>query len=448
MNFETFVVTRYLKSPRKDRSISIITKISILGVAVGVMSLIVVLSVMNGFERDLRGALQGASGHLTIYTFAADGIHTLEQTPLEQDIKDNLKVIAMAPFISQQGLIMGRQKPKGTLVKGIDYKKESEVTQMDHFIRSKLFDIKRDNSSNDKSLKEKEKNEVLLIMERLKPHSLEIKDKSGQLKKITASGIIIGSQLAKNLGVEINDFVTLVTPEERITPMGNMPRAKRFIVVGFFESGLMGFDEILSYIDIKEAQKIYRMQNRISGISIKIEDPENADVAKEILKEKIGFPYIVISWIEQNKNLFAVFRLEKLGLAIILNLIILIASFNIISSLIMLVIEKNKDIAILKAIGATNKSIRNIFIIQGSIIGLTGTIIGEILGIGLCWIIASFDIIDIPPGVYVSNRIPMYIEIWQITLIAVISFLICFFVTIYPSQKAAKLDPIESIRND
>jgi len=412
------------------------------------MTLIVVLSVMNGFEKDLRGALQGASGHLSVYSFVADGIHTLEAERLEKQIKEVIPVEATAPFINRQALIMGKNKPMGTLVKGIDPKKELGLVKMGRFLRKELFNVKRDNHSNDEDQIEKSRIEAEKILERLPSHIETVINEKGESKQVRITGIVIGSQLAKNLGVEIEDDVTMITPEERITPMGNMPRAKRFKVVGFFESGLMGYDELLSYIDIEVAQKVYRIENRISGLAIRINNGEDADLLKKKLVKKISFPYIISSWIEQNKNLFAVFHLEKLGLAIILTLIILIASFNIISSLIMLVIEKSKDIAILKAMGATNQSIRNIFIIQGSIIGFAGTLIGEVLGITLCWIIASFDIIDIPAGVYVGNRIPMHIEIWQVLLIAVVSFLICFSVTVLPSHKAAKLDPIENIRNE
>ena len=446
MGFETFIVSRYLKSPRKDRSVSVITKISIFGVAIGVMALIVALSVMNGFETDLRGALERANAHVTTYTLSQKGFFWEKEGPLMEKIRSHADPVAAAPFISNQALILGKNRPMGTLIRGIDPDLEIDVTRMDFFIRTELFDVKRDNTNHSDQTASAEVIKAKKILSLLAPHVEQIEDSDGTTRNVKTSGIIIGSQLAKNLGVDINDYITIVTPEERITPMGNMPRAKKFRVVGFFESGLMGYDEILTFIHIDVAKKIYKMRDRVTGISIRLNNGDKADEVKEVLQEKIGFPYVFSSWIEQNRNLFTVFRLEKFGLAIILTLIILIAAFNIISSLVMLVIEKNHDIAILKTMGATNRSIRRIFMTQGAIIGLTGTIVGEILGVVTCWLISNFDVIDIPAGVYVGNRIPMDMRFWQIALIAVISFLICLIVTVFPSQNAAKMTPVDGLR--
>lgn len=437
MGFETFVAKRYLKSPRKDRSISVITKISIIGVATGVMALIVALSVMNGFERDLKGALQRVNGDLTIYSLSPNGFKWENKTPLIQKVENSDLVDAYAPFTQHQAFIMGNHKPKLTLIRGIDINLEPRVTPIEFFVRTESFESKRDNTRVSKSdLEEKRK-----ILNKLIPYHSEQDN-----RKIT--GIIVGSQLAKELGVDVGDWVTIMSLEARITPMGDMPRAKKFQIVGFFESGMPTADEYFTVIDIGVAQKVFKMGNKISGLTLSVEERSKADTYKEKLKETIGFPYIITTWIDQNRNLFAMFKIEKFGLAVILTMIILIAAFNIISSLIMLVIEKNKDIAILKAMGAKDSSIRQIFMMQGIIIGLTGTVIGEILGLAICWVVSKFEIIEIPAGVYVGNRIPVHVEIWQISLIALISFLICFVVTIFPSRKASKLDPVQGLRND
>ncbi|PCI30315.1 MAG: lipoprotein-releasing system transmembrane subunit LolC [SAR324 cluster bacterium] len=447
MRFETFVASRYLKSPRKDRSISVITKISITGVALGVAALIVVLSVMNGFERDLRGALRGANPHLTVYSMMSEGITGPESKTLEAKIREAIQVEEVAPFTTSQALIMGRNKPMGSLIKGIDAQKEPQITRMNFFVRTELFEVQRQRDQTPEE-KKAEEERAQKSLDLLAPHYEMVARPNGKLRRTKVSGIIIGSQLAKNLGVTINDWVTVISPEERITPMGNMPRAKKFKVVGFFESGIMGYDEILSFVDLKSAQKVFGLKDKITGLSISLADGDMAEEYKKDLQKSVKFPFTITSWIEQNKNLFAVIQLEKLGLAVILTLIIIIAAFNIISSLVMLVIEKSKDIAILKSIGATNSSIRKIFMYQGSIIGLTGTVIGEILGITLCWIISEYDVVDIPSGVYIGNRIPMYIEPWQLVMIALISFMICFIVTIFPSLKASKLNPVEGLRNE
>ncbi len=444
MGFETFVAGRYLRSPRKDRSISVITKISIIGVAIGVMALIVALSVMNGFEKDLKGALQRVNGDLTIYSLSPDGIKWDSDKSLATQITEAVDIKAYAPFTQNQAFIVGKHKPTLTLIKGIDINLEPGVTPINFFIRTESFESKRDNSQIDNA----NKLEIKEILEKLSPHTELITNQDSLARKKKVTGIIIGSQMAKELGVDIGDWVTIMSLEARITPMGDMPRAKRFRVVAFFESGLPTADEFFSVIDIKVAQKVFKSEGRISGLTLAIEDRNLADDYKQILQNEIGFPYIINTWIDQNRNLFAMFELEKFGLAVILAMIILIAAFNIISSLIMLVIEKGKDIAILKAMGAKDRSIRKIFMIQGIVIGLTGTIIGEILGLTICWILANFDIIDIPPGVYVGNRISVHVEIGQISLIALVSFLICFFVTIFPSRKASKLDPVEGLRNE
>jgi lipoprotein-releasing system permease protein len=448
LSFETFIFKRYFNHPYSERSSSVVTILSIIGVAVGVTALIISLSVMNGFEKDLKESLQGINGHITVYTFTPGGFEWDTKKNIATKIKQEIPVKAIAPFTEHQALIMGGSKPQGTFVKGIDVDKEVEVSPLGFMIRTQSFEVLRDKSEyhdkNNKQLLDKAKK----ILAQLRPHTEIQIDEHGNSRKVTVTGIIIGTQMARKMAVRINDWVKIMSPEERITPMGNMPRAKRFKVVGFFESGLMGYDEIFSMIDIGIAQKLYRMGDNISGLTIKLEDSSKADEYKGILQEKISLPYIFSSWQDQNRNLFAVIQLEKIGLAVILYCIIIIAGVSIISSLIILVIEKNKDIAILKAMGATNRSIHQIFIYLGTTIGIAGTFIGMILGLVACYVIGKFDIIDIPPGVYAGNRIPMHVETWQVLMIAAVSVLICFIVTIFPSRKAAKLDPVIGLKNE
>lgn len=394
-----------------------------------------------GLSGTLKAALQGANGHLTIYSYSNKGFQWGDGNPLKKTIFDTIPAKAIAPFTHNQALVMGPSKPMGTLVKGIIPEQEANVSPLDHYLKKELFDS-HDEEEGSSNIDTQD------ILKALTPHMEEVEDIHGNKRKQKVSGIILGSQLAKNMNVALGDFVTLISPEERITPMGNMPRAKKFKVVGFFESGMAGYDEVLSFIHLGVSQKIYRLKDRITGLTIKTDNGSDADLYQKQLSQKVKFPYVVSSWIDQNKNLFAVIKLEKLGLSVILTCIILIAAFNIISSLVILVIEKTKDIAILKAMGATDESIRKIFIIQGTIIGITGTAIGVFLGLILCFVIGQYDLIDIPPGVYVGNRIPMYVEAWQIFIISIISVLICFSVTIFPSHKASRLEPIEGLRND
>jgi len=410
------------------------------------MTLIVVLSVMNGFEKDLRGAIQGANAHLTLYKFASSGINYSAGSPEMDKLKANPEVLAVSPFTSNQALLIGPGKPQGAMIKGIDPILEPKVTQMEFFIRTRLFEEKRDNSQEQATAEESRIAREALAA--LAPSQKEWYDSDGLPHTNRLAGIILGSQMAKSLGVGVGEIVTLVSPEARLTPMGNMPRAKRFRVEGFFESGIMGYDEILAFVDLKVAQRLFKLPGKVTGFAVRLKDGDQADVVKKSLKEHFQFPYALSSWTEQNRALFAVFQLEKIGLALILTLVILIAAFNIISSLVLLVIEKKKDIAILKAIGAKDRVIKRIFVYQGSVIGLTGTILGTVLGLLVCWVVSSFDLLDIPAGVYVGNRIPMSVEPWQIGVIGLVSLLICFTVTLIPSQKASKLDPVEGLKHD
>ena len=216
--------------------------------------------------------------------------------------------------------------------------------------------------------------------------------------------------------------------------------------MGFFESGLSAYDEIFTLIDLKEAQKTFRLENNVRGYAIYLSDLNDVKEAQEKLIKKLPFPYIISSWIDDNYNLFAVLKLEKLGLGVILFLITLVASFNIISSLVILVNEKGKDIAILKAMGMRNSSIRNIFIIQGFVVGFLGSFVGTALGLLVCWVLGNFSVIKIPQGVYVTDKIPVLVDGFQVGLILFLSLLACFLVTIFPSRKAAQLNPVDGLR--
>ena len=238
----------------------------------------------------------------------------------------------------------------------------------------------------------------------------------------------------------------MVSSENRLTPIGDVPRIKKLEVIGIFESGISGYDEVLAFIDYRLLQKIYRMQNNITGLGVRIGDPENApDVADKL--NEISEGYIVGNWADENKSIFHVMKLEKIGLFLILSSIIVVAAFNIISSLIMLVLEKSREIAILKAIGAKDSGIRRIFFFQGLVIGSLGTIGGVLVGLSICWALMSFDIIDIPPGVYPGgNRIPVLIDWFDVALATAASFTICILVTLYPSYKASRLNPVDPLR--
>ncbi len=427
MRYETFIGKRYLFSPRQDRSISVITWISIGGVALGVVALIVSTSVMNGFRTNLRNAVTGSLPHITI--FAWDDA-MVNYSGLQKRLDAHPEVNGVAPYIFKQALLTGRIKPKGALLRGIDPQQEANVTRIASYLRDEVYGFTP-------SPKDQE-----LISTRL----LERLSHPEARKKRLKDGIILGAKLARQLEAEVGGSVKLVSSEQRLTPIGDVPRIKKLEVIGIFESGISGYDEVLAFIDYRLLQKIYRMQNKITGLGVRIGDPENApDIADELAD--LSEDYIVGNWADENKSIFQVMKIEKIGLFLILSLIIVVAAFNIISSLIMLVLEKSREIAILKALGAKDSAIRRIFFFQGLVIGSLGTLGGVLVGLAICWILMSFDIIDIPPGVYPGgNRIPVLIDWFDVVLATVASFTICILVTLYPASKASRLNPVDPLR--
>ena len=259
-------------------------------------------------------------------------------------------------------------------------------------------------------------------------------------------GIVLGKELAGILGVIKGDSVYLISPRGMISPIGHVPSMKRFKVVGLFESGFYEYDQSLAYIHIKDAQKTLRMGDAVTGVGVRVKDIYQAGGVKKKIIAELGFPYWSKDWMQINKNLFSALKLEKKAMFVILTLIVLVAAFNIASSLIMMVMQKTKDIAILKAMGATDKSIKKIFIFKGMVIGSVGTFLGLGLGFLLCWLLKHYKFIELPGDVYYFTTLPVKLEYLDVFLIAAASLLICFLATLYPARQAAKLNPVEAIR--
>ena len=427
MQFETFIGRRYLFSPRRDRSISVITWISIGCVALGVVALIVSTSVMNGFRTNLQDAVTGSLPHITVFAWD-DAMQNY--SGLQKRLTEHPEVEGVAPYIFKQALLTGRKQPKGALLRGIDPQQATEVTKISSFLRDEVYGFA---PSPEKQA---------LISARLLKRLSHPEARSKRLK----DGIILGAKLARQLEANVGDSVKLVSSEQRMTPIGDVPRIKKLEVIGIFESGISGYDEVLAFIDYRLLQKIYRMGNHITGLGVSISDPENAPEISLELAE-LSEDYIIGNWADENKSIFQVMKLEKIGLFLILSLIIVVAAFNIISSLIMLVLEKSREIAILKALGAKDSGIRKIFFFQGLVIGSLGTIGGVLVGLAICWALMTFEIIDIPAGVYPGgNRIPVLIDWLDVALATVASFTICILVTLYPATKASRLNPVDPLR--
>jgi len=416
MRYEWFIGLRYLKAKRKQTFISIITVISIMGVTVGVMALIVVLAVMTGFEKTLKEKILGTQAHLILLKAGQEAMgHYAEVTEKVRGVKG---VVSAAPFIYNQVMLSSESNVSGVVLKGIDPDLEGKVTDLAHNLKNgSLQDLKKIQEGN------------------LPP-------------------IILGVELAKNLSVSVNDTLQVVSPLGTMTPMGMMPKMKRFRVIGIFYSGMYEFDNTFAYISIESAQKFFDMDSRVTGIEIKTDDVYRVkEIGKEI-RRLLGFPFWTKDWMEMNRNLFSALRMEKIAMFIILILIVLVAAFNIISTLIMVVMEKSRDIAILKAMGAPSKGILKIFIIEGLVIGVVGTALGSILGL-----IAAFNLEKIEgfvenlfgfkilsSDVYYIDKLPSQVNPSDVLWIVVTAILISLLATIYPSWRASKLDPAEALR--
>lgn len=412
MNFELFVSLRYLLAKRRQTFISLITFISIAGVAVGVTALIVVLAVMNGFQDDLRRRILGITSHMVVGSF--NGPFS-DYRALMQDIEKEPGVVAATPFVYAQVMVSSGKNVSGAILRGIDPQSAAKVINIqENMIRGNLADLLPEQSSD-----------------------------SGSPPR---QGIILGVELCNNLGIRQGEWVTIISPSGRLTPMGQVPKSKLFQVTGIIQSGMYEYDNTLAYISLTVAQQFLGLGDAVSGIEVKLDDIYGARQIAESLRSRLSLPYWVRDWMQMNRNLFSALKLEKVVMFIILTLIILVAAFNIVSSLIMLVMEKTRDIAILKAMGATTASIRKIFVMEGFLIGTSGTLLGLLGGFVLCSLLKKYQFIELPRDVYYISTLPVKMEALDAAMIALAAILISLVATLYPSRQAAKLDPAEALR--
>lgn len=406
--YELFLALRYLKSKRKQTFVSMITLISVGGVALGVMALIIVLSVMSGFENDLRNKILGTNAHIFVLKLGGKGLESPEQVLAQ--IKGVKNVVEASPFTMNQVMITSEDNVTGVVLRGIDPKNEGRVT-----------DLTRN----------------------LKEGGLSGLTSGGAL----GSGIILGRELARHLGISLGDPVNVVSPLGGIaTPLGFMPKVKRFQVVGIFEVGMYEYDSSLAYISIPAAQDFFKMRSAVSGIEVKIDNIYQAKEVAARIQKQLGYAYWTRDWMEMNRNLFSALKLERIAMFIILVLIVLVAAFNIISTLTMMVIEKGREIGILKSMGATARSIMAVFMLQGMVIGLVGTVLGCLLGYGACWALDTYKFIKLPGDVYYIDSLPVLMKGIDFLIVSLSALAISFLATLYPSRQAAKLDPVVAIR--
>ena len=394
MKTELFISWRYLFAKRKEKFIWLISIISILGVAIGVMALIVVIAVMTGFDRDLRDKIVGNYSHITLSGYKA--IANDEYKEIVKKVSANPHVKGISPYIQGQVLINERGRFLAVGLRGIDPSTETKVTKIGKYLIA------------------------------------------GSLDNLSADGVIIGRELAAYLGLGLDSGLVVYSP---------LAKQHTLKVAGIFNSGMYDYDMNLVFVNLKSAQDILGLSNQIGSIAIKLDNLYLADKVKQDLSSVLGFNYNLKTWMEANQNFFAALRLEKLAMFVILALIILVASFNIVSTLIVMVVEKTKDIGILKACGMTSRSVRKIFTYEGLLIGVLGTFFGVLGGITLCGLLKKYQFIKLPQDIYYIDRLPVYIDLWpDIVLIVASAIIIVLVSTIYPAMKASLLKPVEALR--
>lgn len=406
-----FIGLRYTRAKRRNHFISFISVISMLGIALGVMALIAVLSVMNGFEKELRERILGMASHAMVL-----GINgKLENWPqLAKIASQRQDVIGVAPYIQAEGMLTSGQQVSGTVIRGISPQMEPAVSE----VQDKM---------------------LFGSIEDLIPGEF---------------GIILGKDLARSLGVLLGDKITLVAPQANITPAGILPRLKRFTIVGIFNVGMHEYDSAVALLHIKDAARLYRMDEAVTGVRLKLTDIFQAPfVSRDLVKDLPG-DYLVSDWTRQHANFFRALKIEKRMMFFILLVIIIVGAFNIISTIVMLVRDKETDIAILRTLGVSPKTVMSIFMVQGTVIGSVGTLLGVVLGVLLAlnvdaivtFIEGLLNIKFLPPDVYYISDFPSDLHWDDVITIGVISFLLSLAATIYPSWNASRIQPAEALR--
>jgi lipoprotein-releasing system permease protein len=414
MKYEWLIGLRYLKARRQETFISLITVISILGVMIGVMTLNIVMAVMTGFEETLRDRLLGINAHIALVK-SGDQLRDYEK--LVEQVRRENGVVAASPSIYGQVMLTAGPRVAGVVVRGVDPDRVNAVIDIQKFMTSgSLQDLKQS-------------------------QTLRVDDRT-----VSLPGLILGSRLANQLGVFPGSPVQVVSPLGSPTAIGVIPKVRRFIVVGIFKTDMSEIDSTLVFMDLSDAQKFFEMDDAATNIEVRVKDVYQARQIADDIQRQLGFPYFAEDWSRLWPNLFSALRLEKTVYFLVLLLMVLVGAFNIVSTLIMVVMEKRKDIAILQSMGATRESIRKIFLFKGCVIGVVGTTLGVLLGLTVCLLIEKYRFIELPKDVFLISTVPVRIYLSNYLLVAFASLLVCLLASIYPARQAAKLDPVEIIR--
>ena len=405
MPFELSIAIRYLLAKRKQAFISLISLISTIGVAVGVTALIIALALMTGLQGELRDRILGSTAHVYVWKTGGLGDYRAESARL----RSFQGVVGAGPAILGKAIARSAQADAFIAIKGIDPSLEPGVTDLGRSMQ---------------------RGRVAALV-RASPDD--------------APGILIGEDLANQLGVGLGDDVTLTVPQGTLSPMGMIPRSRRFVVVGLFKLGLYEFDSSYGFLSLGSAESLLN-KTEPELIELRVANIYDAPAIADHISEALGAQYITQDWADMNRSLFSALWLEKMAISITIGLIVMVAALNIVASLVLLVMEKSRDIAILKTMGASRRSITIVFMLQGLIIGLVGTTAGATLGLVLCRVLDTYKLIRVPTDVYQVSHVPFKVLPWDFTVVVASAIVICFFATLYPSRQAAKLDPVQALR--
>ena len=407
MSFEFFVARRYLFSHRKQAFIYVISLMSIIGVALGVAALVVVLGVYNGLTTDMRDKILGANAHGIVLSYIPDAFG--KNPGLRDEILRTHGVTGATPFIYTEVMLSSGDGVKGLMLRGVDPRTAPGVLSM---------------------LKAIKKGSI---------NGLETGDGTPV--------IIVGEELAKHIGLGMGSRVNLLSPSGEKTTAGFQPRILPFEVAGIFKTGMYEYDSSLAFVTLDAARELLGLDpGFLSGIEITVDDGYRADEITKELTDNIGNPFYARSWMDMNANLFAALKLEKIGMFILLIMVVLIGSFSIVATLVMLVMEKTRDIAVMMSMGATRKMIRRIFMYQGTIIGFVGTMLGYALGLTVGYLLKRYQFIKLPENVYTLDHLPIIITVPDVLIIGGAAMLLCFLSTLYPARQASRLKPADALR--
>ena len=407
MSFAFFVARRYLFARRKQAFIYVISIMSILGVALGVAALVVVLGVYNGLTTDMRDKILGANAHGIVMSYMPDAF--ADHPELLGEVLKTPGVTGATPFIYTEVMLSAGKGVKGLVLRGIDPRTAPSV---------------------------------LTMLRKMKRGSIARLSQSDGLP-----GIVIGEELAKRIGLGIGSRVNLLSPSGQKTAAGFQPRIRAFEVAAIFKTGMFEYDSSLAFVTLDACRDVLGLDpGFLSGIEITVDDVFKADAVAQRISNAVGSPFYARNWMEMNANLFAALKLEKIGMFILLAMVVLIGSFSIVATLVMLVMEKTKDIAVMLSMGATRRTIRRIFMLQGTIIGFVGTLLGYALGLTVGFLLKRYQFIKLPENVYTLDHLPIIITLSDVLVIGAAAMLLCFLATLYPARQASRLKPAEALR--